>query len=137
MSRIICIDYGLKRSGLAISDSLKIIASGFGSIYTKDLFYFFNKYVSIKIFNKLVIGFPKNFNNKICYLEFHIRKFIKKFKIKFPFINIIRVDERLTSRMAYNVIKTMNIKKKKRKKTTIDEISAIIILQSYINEKNI
>lgn len=138
MSKILGMDYGSKRTGLAITDSLNIIASGLTTISTNNLICFFNEFLLKEEIKTLVIGLPKRLNNQEFFLEFFIQKFIKKFYRKYPSINIVRIDERFTSKLALDVMIQNKMKKKQRKnKNILNLISAIIILQSYLDKKSI
>lgn len=136
MSKILCIDYGSKYTGLAITDSNQLIALGLDIINTKNLFYYINHLLLKENIHSIVIGLPKKFNNEECFVEFYIKKFINKINYIYPNIKIIRIDERLTSKMALETMINNNFKKKERKnKYLINIISAIIILQSFLDQK--
>jgi len=136
MGRILAIDYGTKRTGIAVTDELQIIASGLTTVATKDLLTFLTNYVSKEQVELLVIGEPKQMNNEASESEKHIEEFIKKLTKMLPNIPIKRVDERFTSKMAFQTMIDSGLKKSQRKnKTLVDEISATIILQSYLYNK--
>jgi len=136
MGRILAIDYGTKRTGIAVTDELQIIASGLTTVATKDLLTFLTNYVSKEQVELLVIGEPKQMNNEASESEKHIEEFIKKLTKMLPNIHIKRVDERFTSKMAFQTMIDSGLKKNQRKnKTLVDEISATIILQSYLYNK--
>lgn len=136
MKRVLGIDYGLKRTGLAISDPLGIIASPLETIKTKNLLNYLldlNKKERISI---LVIGLPLNLKNKLFDIEENIKELIKKIKIHLPEIQIERIDERFTSKIARDYLNTYSIKQKiRRKKENLDKVSASLILQSYLQRK--
>ena len=130
------IDYGRKRVGIAVTDPLKIIANGLDTIHSKDIFTFLKNYFSNENVEKVVIGYPVNLNNTPSQALEFINPFIKKFKIEFPDMPIFTIDERFTSKMAFQTMIDGGLKKKARQnKALIDKISATIILQSFM-EKN-
>ncbi|MFC4720908.1 Holliday junction resolvase RuvX [Geojedonia litorea] len=136
MARILAIDYGTKRSGIAITDELQIIASGLTTVNTIDLISFLQTYLSKESVELFVIGEPKQMNNTASESEISIQEFIKKLRKEIPSIPIERVDERFTSKMAFQTMIDSGLNKSKRKnKALIDEISATIILQSYLQSK--
>ncbi|XOD66644.1 MAG: Holliday junction resolvase RuvX [Flavobacteriales bacterium Tduv] len=138
MSKILGIDYGSKRTGLAVTDPLKIIASGLDTILTQKLMYFLREYLLQEDVEALVVGWPKQLNNQEFPIEASIQKFIDKFHRKYPNINVVRVDERFTSKLASEAMIHSNLKKKQRRnKGIIDLISATIILQSYLDQKKV
>ena len=136
MKRVLGIDYGLKRTGLAISDPLGIIASPLETIDTKNLFnyiLYLNKKEKISV---LVIGLPLNLKNKLFDIEENIKEFIEKIKTYLPEIEIERIDERFTSKIARNFLNIYSDKQKiRRKKENLDKVSASLILQSYLDRK--
>lgn len=136
MGRILAIDYGKVRTGIAVTDDLQLIASGLTTVLTKELMSFLNTYVETENVEAFVIGLPKQLNNEASDSEALIRPFLDKLEKKFPNIPIERVDERFTSRMAFQTMIDSGLKKKQRQnKALIDEISATIILQSYLSKK--
>lgn len=136
MGRILAIDYGKVRTGIAVTDELQIIASGLTTVLTKELISFLNTYVQTENVDTFVIGLPKQMNNEASESEALIGPFLDKLAKKFPNILIQRVDERFTSKMALQTMIDSGLKKKQRKnKALIDEISATIILQSYLSKK--
>ena len=133
MARILAIDYGAKRTGIAVTDELQIIASGLTTVPTKELLVFLQKYFSEENVELVLIGEPKQMDNSASQSEAGIQEFLKKFAEKFPEKNVQRVDERFTSKMAFQTMIDSGLKKKQRQnKELIDEISATIILQSYL-----
>ena len=133
MGRILAIDYGKKRTGIAVSDEMKIIASGLTTVLTDDLLHFLKEYISKENVELFLIGQPKQMNNTNSESEVLILPFMKKLSKEIPQIPIQRVDERFTSKMAFQTMIDSGIKKKKRRnKELVDEISATIILQSYL-----
>lgn len=133
MARILAVDFGTKKSGIAVSDTLQIIASGLTTVATKDLIPFLDNYVQDEDVECFVIGEPKRMNNQPSDVEADIQLFLKKLKNKFPNIPVHRVDERFTSKIAFQSMIASGINKKKRQnKELIDEISATLILQSFM-----
>lgn len=136
MPRIIAIDYGMKRTGIAVTDELQIIATALDTIETSKLFPFLEKYFSENAIQEIVIGLPMRMHGEVGQLETEIQKFIETFKTKFPTTPIFRQDESFTSKMASQAIFNSGAKKKKRQdKSLIDKVSATIILQSYMESK--
>ena len=136
MSRILAIDYGIKRTGIAITDELQIIASGLTTIPSETSIAFLTSYFSKENVSKVLIGEPKQMNGEPSESTPIIEKFVAAFKIAFPEMTIVRVDERFTSKMAFQTMIDSGLSKKKRQnKGLIDEISATIMLQDYLNRK--
>ena len=136
MSKIISIDYGLKRIGIAITDELKMFAFGLTTVSNFDIISFLKKTINEEEVDTIVIGKPLQSNNNPSEIEDQILLFIKKLKKIFPKIIITRYDERFTSLIAKQTISNSGINKKKRmNKSLVDKISATIILQSYLEKK--
>jgi putative pre-16S rRNA nuclease len=136
MGRILAIDYGEKRTGIAITDELQIIASGLTTVNTKELLQFLMSYVSKEQVELILIGEPKQMDYSASESEALILPFIVKLKKQLPEIPIERVDERFTSKIAFQTMIDSGLKKQQRKnKALIDEISATLILQSYLYSK--
>lgn len=136
MGRILAIDYGRKRVGIAVSDPLKIIANGLTTIHTKDIFTFLEDYFIKEDVETVVLGYPKTLKNEGAESLKFINPFIKKFERIFPEMNLILIDERFTSKMAFDAMIEGGLKKKDRQnKALIDKISATIILQSFMETK--
>ena len=136
MGRILAIDYGKVRTGIAVTDELQLIASGLTTVLTKELLSFLITYVETENVEAFVVGLPKQMNNEASESEALIRPFLDKLEKKFPNIPIERVDERFTSKMAFQTMIDSGLKKKQRQnKALVDEISATIILQSYLYNK--
>jgi putative Holliday junction resolvase len=136
MSRILAIDYGVKRSGIAVTDSSKIIATALQTVETKHLLSFLTEYLSKEEVECVVIGSPLNLHGKEQDIEEQIRYFIVNLKEKFPTLKIERIDERFTSKMAEQIIREAGIgRKKRRNKSLVDKLSATIILQDYLEQK--
>ena len=134
MGRLLAIDYGTKRTGIAITDELQIIASGLTTVSTTDLIVFLKDYVSNETVDKIVVGLPKQMDNTHSESEVYIQKFLVKLEKQIPNISIVRVDERFTSKMAFQTMIDGGLSKKQRRnKALVDEISATLILQSYMS----
>jgi len=134
MPRILAIDYGLKRTGIAVTDPLQIIASGLTTIESSQLVPFLKDYFAKEEVERIVIGEPKNLDNTDTHATEPVRRIIKKLNNEFPAIPLITVDERYTSRMAKQAMLDMGMKKKQRQnKATVDQIAATIILQEYLS----
>lgn len=136
MPRILAIDYGMKRTGIAVTDELQIIATALDTVETSKLFEFLGKYLSENNVQEIVVGLPMRMHGEVGQLETEIQKFITKFKKNHPTIPVFRQDESFTSKMASQAIFQSGAKKKKRQdKSLIDKVSATIILQSYMESK--
>lgn len=133
MARILALDYGMKRTGIAVTDDFQIIASGLATVPTKELISFLTKYFKEENVELVLVGEPKQMDNTASQSEVPIQEFLKKFRESFPLMEMKRVDERFTSKMAVKTMIDSGMKKKKRQnKALLDEISATIILQSYL-----
>ncbi|WP_338733098.1 Holliday junction resolvase RuvX [Mangrovimonas cancribranchiae] len=136
MGRILAIDFGAKRTGIAVTDELQIIASGLTTVNTKELLAFLKAYISKEKVELFVVGEPKQLNNQASESEVLILPFLKKLEAEIPSIPIKRIDERFTSKMAFQTMIDSGLSKKQRRnKALVDEISATIILQSYLASK--
>lgn len=136
MAKVLALDYGQKRTGIAVTDEMQIIASGLKTVETKQLFSFLTEYFKNENIETVVLGEPKQMNFEASESEVYIQKFISIFKNKYPKMPLIRVDERFTSKMAFQTMIDSGLSKKKRQnKALVDEISATIILQSYLYNK--
>lgn len=136
MGRILAIDYGQKRVGLAVTDEHQIIATALDTIHVKDIIAYLKQYVQQEKVDCIVVGEPKQMNNKASESVKYIDPFVKHLKKIFSDIPIDRYDERFTSNMALQSMIDMGSKKKDRqKKENIDKISAVLILQSYLESK--
>ncbi|MCD4746169.1 MAG: Holliday junction resolvase RuvX [Bacteroidales bacterium] len=134
MSRILAIDYGRKRVGLAVTDELKIIANALTTVNTKDIINYLKEYISKENVECFVLGEPKQMNYQASESIKYINPFLKVLKKEFPDIPIKRTDERFTSKIASQTIIAAGLKKKDRQdKALIDKISATLILQSYLD----
>ena len=133
MARIMAIDYGGKRTGLAVTDPLQIIATGLTTVNTKDLFSFLKEYFSKEEMELVIVGYPTNWDESDTHATPLVKNFINKFKKDFPAIPLKQVDERFTSIMAKQAMLDMGMKKKQRRdKKLVDEIAATIMLQEYM-----
>lgn len=136
MTRILAIDYGSKRCGIAVTDPMRIIASGLTTVSTSELLQFLKNYMTDEKVGKIVLGKPKRMNNEESGIEVEIQKFIQQLEAAFPDLTIVREDERFTSKMASRSMLDAGLKKKQRQnKELVDQISATLILQSYLNRK--
>ncbi len=136
MSRILAIDYGRKRTGIAVTDPMQIIASGLTTVATHELVEFIQKYVSQEKVERIIIGHPKQMNYEDSENMKNIIPFMNRLKKILPDIPVELVDERFTSVLAHQAMLTGGLKKKDRQnKALVDEISATIILQSYLESK--
>lgn len=134
MGRVLALDYGRKRTGIAVTDELQLIASGLTTVSTCDLLTFLQRYVKEEKVGKFVVGEPRQMNNTPSEVEVFIAPFLLKLKEEFPRIPIVRQDERFTSKMAMQSMIEGGMKKKQRRnKALVDEISATIILQAFLN----
>jgi len=133
--RILAIDYGKKRTGIAVSDPLQMISGGLTTIETPELLVFLKNYFEKEDVEKVVIGYPKHLNNQPAEITAEIDNFAQILKKEFPSIEIEFFDERFTSKMAFQTMLDSGISKTKRKnKALIDKISATIILQNYLGK---
>jgi putative Holliday junction resolvase len=133
MGRILAIDFGLKRTGLAVTDSLKIIANGLETVPTHTLVSYLESYFKKEAVDEVVIGMPKNLDNSDTDSTAGVRIFIKSFKKKFPKVPLYEHDERFTSKLAIQAMIAGGMSKKDRRvKGNVDRVSATIILQSYM-----
>ncbi|MBF90656.1 MAG: Holliday junction resolvase RuvX [Flavobacteriales bacterium] len=134
MPRILAIDYGQKRVGLAVTDIEQIIASGLTTVHTKDVMSYLKQYITKEKVSAFVVGEAKNLDNTPAESARFIEPFVRRLKKEFPDISIHRVDERFTSKIAFQTMIDSGLKKKVRQnKALVDEISATIILQSYLD----
>ena len=133
MGRIMAIDYGLRRTGLAVTDTLQMIANGLSTVATADLVSFIQNYVKKEPVERFVVGLPKQMNNEPSESMKQIEPFVAKLKKELPEIPVEYLDERFTSVLAHKAMLEGGMKKMKRRdKAIVDEISAVIILQSYL-----
>ena len=136
MGRVMAIDYGTKRTGLAVTDPMSIIANGLDTVPTHEVIDFLEKYVAREPVDIFVLGLPTQMNGEESETMKQIKPFAQKLQKKFPTIELIYVDERFTSALAHQAMLTGGLKKKDRQnKALVDKISATIILQSYLENK--
>lgn len=134
MARIMAIDYGLKRVGLAVTDPLQIIATPLCTVAQHETMDYIKKYVAQEEVEKFVLGYPMNMDYTPSQIAPHVEAFEKFLKRTFPNIPVERGDERFTSQLALQAIRTGGVKKKDRQdKSMVDKLSAVLILQSYLD----
>ena len=136
MAQILALDYGKARCGLAATDDFQMIASGLETVATKDIFSFFAEYFSQNKVETLVVGLPTDLKGNLSAVEEDIQAFLAKFSNEFPEIEIKRLDERFTSKMAsFYISQSGKNKKKREEKGLIDKVSATILLQNFLEQK--
>ncbi len=136
LARLMALDYGKVRTGIAVTDEMQLIASGLTTIETSSLFDFLKTYMNDENVECIVIGEPKQMDGTASESESLIQVFLKKFNKQFPAIPVVRQDERFTSKLAFQTMIDSGIGKKKRQnKALVDQVSATIILQSYLEKK--
>lgn len=134
MARILAIDYGGKRTGIAVTDPLQIIATGLTTIASHELIPFLKKYFLQEQVERIIIGLPKNLDDSDTHGTPLVEAAMKKLKKEFPLMPLVTVDERYTSKMAKSAMLEMGMKKKDRRdKKLVDEIAATIMLQEYMH----
>jgi len=138
MGRILSIDYGKKRTGIAVSDQLQIIANGLTTVETSKIFDFLNEYLQKEDVSCIVVGLPKQMNNEPSENMKRVEPFVNRLKKLYPQIPVEYWDERFSSKMAEQAMRDAGLKKKDRQnKELVDEISAAIILQGYMESRRI
>ena len=136
MSQVVAIDYGKVRCGITATDDMQLIASALTTVETKNIFSFLEKYFSENKVETLVIGLPTDLKGNLSEIETDILKFIEKVKELFPEVEIHRFDERFTSKMAsFFISQSGKNKKQRQEKALIDKVSATIILQNFLEQK--
>lgn len=136
MGRILAIDYGRKRTGLAVTDSLQLIAGGLATVSTHELLKYLTDYTTRESVERILIGLPKQMNNELSESMKYIEPFVRTLKKTLPDMPVEYVDERFTSVLAHQAMLEGGLKKKDRQnKALVDEISAVILLQSYLESK--
>ena len=136
MSRLLSIDYGKKRTGIAVSDPLQIIANGLTTVETTNIFNFLKDYLGKEDVETIIVGLPKQMSGELSENMKRIEPFVNRLKKLYPNINIEYYDERFSSKMAHQAMIDGGLKKKdRRNKELVDEISATIILQGYMESK--
>lgn len=137
VGRILAIDYGQKRVGLAVTDPLQMIATRLETIPAHEIWTFLKAYFAKENVEKVIVGYPMQMNNQPSQAVQYVNPFLKKFQKDFPDMPLEQVDERFTSKMAFQTMIDAGLKKKDRQnKGTVDGVSATIILQSYLERKN-
>lgn len=138
MGRIIAIDYGQKRVGFAVTDELQICATALDTIHVSQAFDFLKSYLAQEKVDTIVVGEPRKLDNTLSDSTRFIEPFVNRIKKSFPNIHLVRVDERYTSKIAFQTIIDSGIKKKARQnKALVDKVSAVIILQTYLQQLDI
>lgn len=136
MGKIMAVDYGKKRCGIAVTDEMQIIASGLQTVETSELFTFLTGYFAENRVESIVVGLPTDLRGNLSEIEQDISGFIEKFKLQFPEIEVYRFDERFTSKMAsFFISQSGKSKKKREEKGLIDKVSATLILQNFLEQK--
>ncbi|PQB04720.1 Holliday junction resolvase RuvX [Aureitalea marina] len=136
MARVLAIDYGRKRTGLAVTDPLQLIASGLTTVPTAELFAFVEEYIKQEEVELILVGEPKQRDGSASDIEERIAKFVRRLRQEIPQIPVERADERFTSKMAFQAMIDGGLRKKKRAdKGLVDKVSATIILQDYLERK--
>jgi len=138
MSRIIALDYGTKRVGIAVTDAMQMIASPLDTVHAKDIIPFLETYIQQEDVEAIVLGFPKRMDNTDTHATQHVVGFNRKLSKLFPQLSIFLVDERFTSKIAFDSMIAGGLNKKARQeKGTIDKVSATIILQSFLESRDL
>jgi putative Holliday junction resolvase len=133
MPRILAIDYGLKRTGLAVTDPLQIISTALTTVETPQLFNFLKEYFKKELVERIIIGDPRNLDDSDTHATPHVKIVIERLKKEFPTIPVETVDERYTSKMASRAMIDMGMKKMQRRdKGMVDQIAATIMLQEFM-----
>ncbi len=137
VGRILAIDYGKKRVGIAVTDPMQMIATRLTTVSSHEIWIFLKDYFAKESVEKVIVGYPMQMNNQPSEAVLYINPFLKKFQKDYPDMPLEQVDERFTSKMAFRTMIDAGLKKKDRQnKGTIDGVSATIILQSYLEQKN-
>ena len=135
MARILSIDYGAKRTGVAVTDTLQIIPNSLATVATHELMKFLTEYLAKEDVETVVVGLPKQSDNSPSENAARVNAFVRKFKERFPQINVVMHDERFTTVLAHQAILSGGVKKSARRdKGLADRVSAVIILQSYLEQ---
>lgn len=136
MGQIMAVDFGKKRTGIAVTDDMQIIASGLETVETVRLLDFMKSYFSQNNVDEIVVGLPTDLKGNLSEVETDILGFISKFETEFPGKKVIRMDERFTSKMAsFFISQSGKTKKARQDKALIDKVSATILLQNYLEQK--
>jgi len=138
MTRLLALDYGTKRVGIAVTDELQMIPSGLCTVRTNDCMDFLIEYLSKESVSTIVIGLPKNLRNQNTDATPYVKGFAKRIRKQFPEMKVELIDERFTSKIAFQSMIDGGLKKKARQdKALVDEVSATLILQSYMEQQKI
>ena len=138
MTRLLALDYGTKRVGIAVTDELQLIASGLCTVRTYDCMDFLIEYLSKESVSTIVMGMPKNLRNQNTDATPYVKGFAKQIRKQFPEMKVELIDERFTSKIAFQSMLDSGLKKKARQdKALVDEVSATLILQSYMEQQKI
>lgn len=135
MGRILAIDYGRKRTGLAVTDTMQIIASKLETVPSHEIFSFLKNYIQKEPVERIIVGYPLQMNNEASEAVLYINPFLKRLVKEYPDMPVEQVDERFTSKMAFQTMIDAGLKKKDRQnKATVDAVSATIMLQAYLEQ---
>ena len=138
MTRLLALDYGTKRVGIAVTDELQLIASGLCTVRTHDCMDFLTEYLSKESVSTIVMGMPKDLRNQNTDATPYVKGFAKQIRKQFPEMKVELIDERFTSKIAFQSMIDCGLKKKSRQdKALVDEVSATLILQSYMEQQKI
>lgn len=138
MGRILAIDYGAKRTGVAVTDPLRIIATGLATVETKQLLDYLKKYIAAEAVDLVLVGLPTNWDDTATHATPLVQAFMHNFRKTFPTLPLHPVDERYTSKLASQAIAQMGLKKKQRQsKALVDEVAATILLQEYLQRHDL
>ena len=138
MGRVLAIDYGNKRVGVAVTDPLQLIATPLDTVHAKDIIVFLKAYAQKETVDTIVVGMPRTLDNTPTDVTSAVVGFVRKLKKELPDIPVFTIDERFTSRMAFQAMIDGGLKKKDRQnKATVDKVSATIILQSFLAQNNL
>ncbi len=133
LARLLALDYGKVRTGIAVTDELQLIASALKTVPTNTLLEALKEYLGAENVETIIIGEPRQMNNEVSESEVLIQKFMEQLEAEFPGLSIVRQDERFTSKMAkQSLLDSGHKKKKRRDKSLVDEVSATLILQAYM-----
>lgn len=136
--RIMAFDYGTKRVGIAVTDPLQLIATALTTVHAKDIIAFVNEYLAKETVSTFVVGMPRQLDGTDSQATPHVKGFVRTLRKKFPAIPIVTIDERFTSKMASASIAQSGLRKAARQnKALIDQVSAVIILQSYLQQRSL
>ncbi|MCA6364112.1 MAG: Holliday junction resolvase RuvX [Bacteroidetes bacterium] len=136
MARLLAIDYGTKRCGIAVSDPMQLIATGLTTVHSKDILAWLAGYLNRETVETFVVGEPKRLNGQPTDATQHVEAFVKHLRKQFPLIPVQRIDERFTSKMAFQSLIDSGLGRKDRQnKALIDEVSAVILLQNYMDSR--